>query len=77
MKVIDSKGCVLLDVYGATAKGLDEWGLYDVMYDYTRDGVHGRQTLLGLDRLIAVIKLEAPDVDTVGLLPQPVVLKGD
>lgn len=73
MKLINSKGRVLLEVYAATAYGLDANGaLCGVMYQYRGPGIGGNVSIVNLNNTIETIKLDAPSARLSGFLPEPV-----
>jgi hypothetical protein len=73
MKLVNSRGRVILEVTGATAAGIDSRGLYGVLYSYTGPGIGGLQDLAGLQRKIEVCKMDEPSGRIVGTLPQPTI----
>ena len=73
MKLINSRGRTILEVTGATAQGVDERGLYGVMYSYTGPGIGGYVDIVGLHRKIEVCKSDEPSGKLIGLLPDPVI----
>ena len=74
MKLINSRGRVLLEVTGAHAQGMDARGLYGVTYIYIGDGCGGNVPLEQLHKTIEFIKMDAPSSKLVGLLPEPEVI---
>jgi hypothetical protein len=64
MKVINSRGRVLLEVTGASHSEK-----YGVLYTYRGDGCGGNVTEAGLKLTIATIKLDAPSAKVIGALP--------
>lgn len=75
MQLINNRGRVILEVTDATAQGVDERGLYGVLYSYTGPGIGGRVDILGLHRKIQCCKLDEPSGKIVGTLPQPRILR--
>lgn len=72
MKLVNSKGRVLLEVCGATADGLDANGaLFGVMYQYRGHGISGNVSIVSLNATIEAIKLDNPSAKLSGLLPEP------
>lgn len=76
MKLVNSRGRVLLEVTGATAKGIDAGGFVDTTYQYTGDGCGGNATLVGLHNTIKAICMDAPSAKLVGMLPTPEIWNG-
>lgn len=74
MKLINSRGRIILEVTDATAQGVDARGLYGVMYSYTGPGIGGYTDIVGLQRKIECCKLDEPSGRVVGLLPQARIL---
>ena len=71
MKLINSKGRVLLEVYAAHAKGLDACGFYGVTYQYRGPGCGGNVDLAGLHDTIKHVQMDAPSAKLSGFLPEP------
>lgn len=72
MKLINSRGRIILEVTGATAQGVDANGLYGVLYSYTGPGIGGCVDIVGLHRKIEICKLDEPSGRIIGELPEPV-----
>ena len=70
MKLINSRGRVILEVTDATAAGVDSRGFYGVLYSYTGPGIGGCVDIVGLQRKIECCKLDEPSGRVVGTLPQ-------
>ena len=75
MKLVNSRGRVLLEVVSAHAAGIDEHGFIATTYQYRGDGCGGNVDLVGLHRTINCIRLDCPSAKLVGLLPNPTVDK--
>jgi hypothetical protein len=73
MKVINSKGRVLLEVTGAVSSGFakDGSGFENVTYSYRGPGMGGNVDIVGLHRTIECVKLDNPSAKIEGLLPEP------
>ena len=71
MRLINSRGRVILEVTSASAEGIDERGFYGVLYSYTSPGIGGRVDLVGLQRKIECYKSDEPSGHLVGKLPEP------
>ena len=75
MKLVNSRGRIILEVYAATAAGIDDRGFYGVLYSYRGPGIGGRVDIVGLQRKIECCKLDEPSGRIVGLLPAPRILQ--
>lgn len=73
MRVVNSRGRVLLEVTGCMATGIDAHGIIGAMYQYTGPGMGGNVDLAGLHETIGYIKADHPSVKVEGFLPQPVI----
>jgi hypothetical protein len=71
MKLVNSRGRVLLEVTAAHATGIDERGFIGVTYSYDGDGRGGNVTLVQLGRTIEAIIADNPSAKLVGYLPKP------
>lgn len=65
MKVVNSRGRVLLEV-----TGIFETQNGETMYRYAGDGMGGIVPLEGLKRTIECVRLDAPSAKIVGELPE-------
>lgn len=70
MKVINSRGRVLLEVTNATAHSVP---LDRVLYSYRGEGCGGYVDLCGLHHAIETIKADAPSARVIGELPEPTI----
>ena len=73
MKLINSRGRTLLEVYSASAKGIDDRGLYDTVYNYQGPGIGGTVDIVGLHATIKHIRMDSPSAKLVGGLPEPTI----
>jgi len=64
MKLVNSRGRVLLEVYDARTIGAD------VFYSWHGPGLGGYGPLVQLHRAIETVKADAPSTRVIGLLPQ-------
>lgn len=74
MKLVNSKGRLLLEVYSAEVVN-PTTGLYgrtvaEVFYSYRGPGIGGYGPLMQLDRTIRTVIADYPSAKRVGLLPQ-------
>ena len=77
MKLVNSRGRVLLEVYGATAIDIDSKGFLDpVMYQYRGEQCGGNVRIEGLHATIEAIKADNPSAKLIGLLPEPKIQGG-
>jgi len=67
MKLVNSRGRVLLEVHDArfVAAGI-------VFYSWRGPGLGGYGPLESLQRIVEVVKLDAPSAKVIGLLPEPI-----
>lgn len=74
MKLINSRGRLLLEVYAAEVvnptQGLDGRIVAEVFYSYRGPGIGGYGPLMQLDNTIRSIIADNPSAKRVGLLPQ-------
>ncbi len=77
MKLVNSKGKVLLEVVSATATiGKNTYGepcFDNVTYLYKGDGIGGNACLVNLHNTIQTIKLDCPSAKVIGFLPNPII----
>jgi hypothetical protein len=71
MKLINSRGRTILEVYDATAQGVAGSGLFGILYSYRGPGIGGNVDIIGLQRKIECCRMDEPSGRIVGELPQP------
>ena len=70
MKIINSRGRVLLEVHSAIVIVRDS-GLFDIVYQYRGPGIGGTAGRMVLHEKMESIKEKNASAKTVGFLPKP------
>ena len=71
MKLINSRGRVILEVISATAQGIDKRGFYGVLYARKTRTAMRLVSLCNLNQAIDYAKSNNPGAKLVGFLPEP------